>query len=522
MTSRFLAAVAAGLLGACGAAGAREAAVTLLHTTDLHGRIVNVVPSGDDSADAGLLRIATRIRTIRAECPEALYVDCGDTIQGTPESLLTRGRIMIDALAALRCDAWAPGNHEFDWGPGVLRALVQAAPFPVLAANLAARAGAAEPPLPAVRPWVLREAGGVRVAIVGVTHPAIPGWLLPEFLGEVEIREAAASIQAVLPDVRAARPDILVLLVHLSARGDPDLGVPGAEALAARFPEFDVILGGHSHEAVAARSIGGALYAQAGCHGAFLGRVDLLYDTLQKRVLRKAGTLLPIDGSIPADPELAALLGPSLARAHRDLDRVRAEIQGPLETPGAAPGDEASARLLRAAIASASGAEVVVHGRLSGRLPADGKLTERDLWRIVPYENRIGLCRLTAGELREILEEALAQSGDRPVLGISGLVCDLDPAAAPGRRVLRILLPDGRAPHARQRFLTAFNSHTLASGGRRHPAVRRLAFLPEAGFALTEIDTRDALRQWLEKHRTLAAGALAAPGYRGVTKAEAR
>ncbi len=521
MTPRFLAAVAAGLLGACGATGAREVAVTLLHTTDLHGRIVNAIPSGDDRPDAGLLRIASRIRTLRAECPDALYVDCGDTIQGTPESLWTHGRIMIDALAALRCDAWVPGNHEFDWGPDVFRALVQAASFPVLGANLAARAGA-ESPLPTVRPWVLREAGGVRIAIVGATHPAIPGWLLPEFLGDVEIRDVAASIQEVLPDVRAARPDLLVLLVHLSARGDPDLGVPGAETLAARFPEFDVILGGHSHEAVAARSIGGTLYAQAGRHGAFLGRIDLLYDTLQRKVLRKAGTLLPIDDSIPADPELARRLGPTLAKAHRDLDRVRTVIQGPLDASGAAPGDEASARLLRAAIASASGAEVVVHGRLSDRLPADGNLTERDLWRIVPYENRIGLCRLTAGELREILEEALAQTGDRPVMGISGLVCELDLAAPPGRRVVRIALPDGSAPHARKRFLTAFNSHTLASGGRRHPAVRRLAFLPEAEFTLTPIDTRDALRQWLGNHKILAANALAAPGYRGITKAAER
>lgn len=521
MTLRFRAAAAVWLLGACGAAGAREVAVTLLHTTDLHGRIVNVIPSGSDSPDAGLLRIATRIRAIRAERPDALYVDCGDTIQGTPESLQTRGRIMIDALAALRCDAWTPGNHEFDWGPGVLRALVQAASFPVLGANLAARAGA-EPPLPAVRPWVVREAGGVRIALVGATHPAIPGWLLPEFLGDVEIREVAASIQAVLPDVRTARPDILVLMVHMSARGDPDLGVPGVETLAARFPEFDVILGGHSHEAVAARSIGGTLYAQAGRHGAFLGRVDLLYDTLQRKVVRKAGALLPIDGSIPADPELARSVGPALARAHLDLDRVRAEIRGPLDTPGAAPGDEPAARLLRAAVASASGAEVVVHGRLSDHLPANGNLTERDLWRIVPYENRIGLCRLTAGELREILEEALAQTGDRPVLGVSGLVCDIDPAAAAGRRVIRIVLSDGRAPHARRRFLTAFNSHTLASGGRRHPTVRRLALVPEAKFSLTQIDTRDALRQWLEKNKILDAGALAAPGYRRITRTAER
>ncbi len=521
MNPRLAAAIAAVLTATGIVAAAREAPVVLLHTTDLHGRIVNAIPNGDDSPDAGLLRIATRIRAIRAACPEALYVDCGDTIQGTPESLQTRGRIMLDALSALRCDAWVPGNHEFDWGLEVLRPLVQSAPFPVLAANLSARAGTA-PRLPAVRSWVMREAGGVRVAIVGTTHPGIPGWLLPEFLGDVEIRPAVDAIQAVLPEVKAARPDILVLLIHESAREEPDVGSVGAAALAARFPEFDVILGGHSHEAVAARSLGGTLYAQAGCHGAFLGRIDLLYDTLQRKVVRKAGTLLPIDGSLAPDPDLATALGPALEKAHRDLDRERAVIRGPLDAPGAAPGDEAPARMLRTAIAAASGAEVVVHARLSGRLPASGAMTDRDVWSIVPYENRIGICHLTAAELKEILEEALAQPGDRPVMGVTGLQCDIDPTAPAGSRVLRLALPDGRAPHARKRFATAFNSHVLATGGRRFPVVRRLAFQPESRFELTAVDTREAVRKWLGSRKTVDAGDLPAPGYRTVTTAPAR
>jgi 2',3'-cyclic-nucleotide 2'-phosphodiesterase/3'-nucleotidase len=518
MSPRRAATLVAMLAAAALAAGAREVPVVLLHTTDLHGRIVNAIPSGDGGPETGLLRLATLIRTVRAGCPDALYVDCGDTIQGTPESLHTRGRVMVDALAALRCDAWVPGNHEFDWGLEVLRGLVRAARFPVLAANVSSRTGAAAA-LPGATAWTLREAGGVRIAFVGTTHPGIPGWLLPEILGDVEIGPSTDAIRSTLPEVRAARPDILVLLVHESAREDPDVGSVGAGQLAARFPEFDVILGGHSHEAVAARSFGGTLYAQAGCHGAWLGRVDLLYDTVQGKVVRKAGSLVPVDGSVPPDPELAAALGPALEAAHRDLDRIRASVREPLDTaPEVAPGDEAVARMLRAAIAAASGAEVVIHARLSGHAPAPGAVTERDVWRIVPYENRIGLCHLTAGELKEVLEEALAQPGDRPVMGVSGLRCDMDPSAPAGRRVVRLVLPDGRAPHARQRFVAAFNSHVLATGGRRFPVVRRLAYQPESRFALTPVDTRDAVRRWLEKRKTVGAADLPPPGYRVVTR----
>ena len=523
MSPRRGAILAAALAAAAAAAPAREVPVVLLHTTDLHGRIVNAIPNGDDSPDAGLLRIATRIREIRAAAPAALHVDCGDTIQGTPESLAARGRIMLDALARIGCNAWVPGNHEFDWGLDVLRGLVRDAPFPVLAANIGTRAGAAAPALPGAVAWTMAEADGVRVAFVGTTHPGIPGWLLPDYLGDAEIGSSVEAVRAVLPAVRAAKPDILVLLIHESAREEADVASPGAGAFATQFPEFDVILGGHSHEAVAARSFGTTLYAQAGCHGAFLGRVDLLYDTLARRVVRKAGVLLPVDGSIAPDPELAAALAPALEAAHRDLDRPRATVRETLEGAArAAPGDDAGARLLRAAIAAASGAEVVIHGRLAGHLPKPGPVTDRDLWRMVPYENRIGLCHLTAAELKEILEEALAQPGDRPVMGITGLVCDVDPAAPAGSRVLRLTLPDGRTPHARRRFATAFNSHVLATGGRRFPAVRRLAFQPESRLELTGIDTRDALRRWLEKRKTVGPADLPPPGCRVTRTAPAR
>jgi 2',3'-cyclic-nucleotide 2'-phosphodiesterase (5'-nucleotidase family) len=450
-------------------------------------------------------------------------VDCGDTIQGTPESLATRGRVMIDALAHLACDAWIPGNHEFDWGIDTLRELTEAASFPVLAANLSARPGAAHP-LPKVRAWTLREADGVRIAIVGLTHPAIPGWILPQLLGDAAIGPTSGAVEAILPEVRAAQPDVLILATHLGPRGDRLNEDLGGDALAARFPEFDVILGGHTHEAIDARAFGSALYAQAGCHGSHLGRVDLVFDTVQRRVVQKSGSLVPIDESTPADEALTALLGPRIDRAHRDLSRVCARAGDDLfaPTPGRLAGDEPVARMLRAAIAEASGAEVVVHSTLSPHGPEAAEITMTDVWRMVPYENRIGVCRLTAAELREVIEELLSAAAGRATMGISGLTCEIDPEAAAGGRVLRLILPDGSAPHPRRRFSVAFNSHTLASGGRRYPGLRRLAFQPESRLELTEIESRDALLRWLSARRTVSAGDLPPPGYRAVTSKRLR
>jgi len=508
------------LAGLALVAAAREVSVVILHTTDLHGRLVNLIPETGVAPEAGFLRIATLIRAVRAAHPSALYIDCGDTIQGTPESLASRGRILVEAIARAGCDAWVPGNHEFDWGAGAFRELLPVARMPVLAANLAPRGGA--PPLPGVRPWILRDVDGVRVAIVGVTHPTTPLWVPPPMLDGLAFEAPEKAIAAVLPDLRKGGADLRVLALHDGLWAGRTAPAPGAIELSRRFPEFDVVLGGHTHEAVAAMELpGGALYSQAGWHGQHLGRVDLVYDTVRRRVVRRSATLMPADATVEPDPDLAAAFGATIERTARELDRRLATVEGIKAVDGGLPGDEPAARFLRRAIAEMSGAEVVIHGRLSDTPLTDGDMTLRDLWRLVPYDNRIAVCRLTPGEIRVILEEALAQPAGRPVAGISGLLVDLE-GQGPDRRVASIALPDGSSPHARRRFRVALNGYALASAGGRLPQLRRLAFQPEAALELTTIDTRDAARAWAERRRRIRPEDLGPPGYRTIRSLKER
>ncbi len=480
-------------------AGAREVPITLLHTADLHGRLVNLVPQEGFDRPAGLLRLATLIRAARAEAPNVLLLDAGDTIQGSPESYATRGRAVVEAMEQLRFDAWTLGNHEFDWGLETLAALVEGTPVPVLAANLRPLPGSPHP-LPAVRSHIVVERDGVRILVVGLTTPGIPRWSLPELIGTLRFPGGAETLRALLPALRAEAADIWVLLVHQGYRGGQVDHANEVRDLVRGFPEFDVVIGGHTHEFVPGLAVGGTLYAQAGYHGAALGRVDLVYDTVARRVVRKEGRLIPVQEETPEDPELRRLFGPVVEQARARLDRRVGSLAAPVGPRDGPPGQSGVERLLRGAIAEAVGAEVVVHGALSSAALPAGPVTERDLWRLVPYENRIGVAYLTAGELREILEEVLARSDERTAMGIGGLRATLRPGAAAGRRVRALRLPDGSAAHPRRRFRVAFNSFTLASAGGRYPRLRQLALRPEARFELTAIETRDALRAYLARH----------------------
>ena len=156
-------------------AGARQVPITILCTTDVHGHVLPYLDSTSGKEVGGMLRCATAIEEIRKKEPNVLYVDCGDLIQGTAESWLTRGRIMTRTMEWLRCDAWVVGNHDFDWGIDALAALHDQTSLNMLSANLIVRPDATNR-LCKVMPYVIKDVDGVRVAIVGLTTPGIPTW----------------------------------------------------------------------------------------------------------------------------------------------------------------------------------------------------------------------------------------------------------------------------------------------------------------------------------------------------------
>jgi len=302
-----------------------------------------------------------------------------------------------------------------------------------------------------------------------------------------------------LPSVRATKPDILLLLIHEGYRPAGDDSGNEIHAIAKRFPEFNAILGGHLHEIVIAPHGLGTLYLEAGCHGGAVGRVDFTFDTVQHKVVRRAASVLVASNAVPESAALRALL-------HRDLACAEKYLAAPLGVAAQAVsatskirGQSPLQQLLAEAIAEKVQATVVLHGVFSASGLAAGPIAERDIWRIVPYENRIGVAWLTMQELHSILEENATTPGDH-FLGVWGVAYDLHPDAAPGQRVQNLRLTDGTKPHARKRFAVALNSHTLASGGGRFLSVSQIVAGPHARFVLTTNDTRSAVADFIRAH----------------------
>lgn len=503
----------------CVTVPAREVPITIVYTTDLHGCYLPPSPGTGPTDSPGLLKAAPIIRRWRAERPDLILLDLGDTFQGAPESFVDRGQGMAIALRSLKYDAWIPGNHDFDWGGPAFTAFARALPCPTLAANLAAG------PLPATEstatpmPWMIRSVQGVRIAIIGLTHPLIPRWHAPERVSPYRVAPGLESVRTLLPRLRTEHPDILILATHQGLTADSGSGDTLGH-LVRLFPDLDVVLGGHTHTNVPGVLRNGVLYSQAGFHGNAVGRTDLWYDDEAHRVIRKTARVVDVGMDAPTDSELGTLLRTHVLDARRRLEVRVGESAVSLAGDEPPSADESGRveQLLQAAILDASGAVAVFHGRLCGARLKAGPITEEDLWRIVPYENRIGVLLLTGEEIHEVANELTGVDDDREPVALAGIICPLSARTKAGNRVGWPCRIDGQPLAADIRIPVAFNSHMLASAGGRFPRLADLARRPETRIRWLETDMRDTVRAYLQRHRPLTVRDLPTVGLQPVSR----
>jgi len=371
-----LAAASAAVLPFCGARGFAQQRltqadllsfeplgnVTLLHVTDIHGQLLPVYfrePSlnlgvgdargqpphvtGQDflarygipersarayalsSADfaalaksygriGGLDRLATAVKAVRAERGErVLLLDGGDTWQGSLGALRSKGQDMADCMRLLKPDAMT-GHWEFTYGEARVKELIASQGFAFLAQNVRDT----EWEEPVFEPYKLFERGGVKVAVLGQAFPytpvANPRWMMPTWSFGIREDDVRANVEK----VRKAGAQLVVLLSHNGFDVD--------RKLAARVSGIDVILTGHTHDALPEPvKVGNTLLIASGSHGKFLSRLDL--DVRDGGVKGFRYKLIPLFAdAIAPDAEMAAAVekarAPYAAELKREVGRT--------------------------------------------------------------------------------------------------------------------------------------------------------------------------------------------------------
>src|SRR5262245_30817428 len=472
----------AGLLGAfptlASAAAALEpdtVCISILHTTDLHGHILPTVDYDGTADHGGLARCVTQIRRWRRQNPNSILIDVGDVYQGTDVSLRNKGELMIDLFNHLKYDAWVIGNHEFDWGIDPFTNALQKSAMPVLGANttldgkFAGLCSDSQHPFAKVQPFIIKEIGGIKVAIIGITTPGMSFWLPREFTVGIDFQHPVEPVRRAIANAKHEGASAVVLTGHmgLKPRTGGDDFANTVMALTSEFPDVAVFIAGHTHQAIPSRLTNRVLFTQADHFGIHVGRVDLLFDRSSKKLVRREAICELMDSRFDPDQVVLARAGSQLENSEAALAQPIGELTETLHARGRRGYPSEIEKLIAAAITESLAersitADAVMHGVFdeNARLAA-GPTTVNDIWNIVPYENLIVTATLSPDEIKSVMEEVYASREPRNLLGITVGV----EGHGPDRRITSMALPDGRALERDKRYLIAVNSFDARSGG---------------------------------------------------------
>jgi 2',3'-cyclic-nucleotide 2'-phosphodiesterase (5'-nucleotidase family) len=240
-----------------------------------------------------------------------------------------------------------------------------------------------------------------------------------------------------------------------------------------------------------------------------LGRVDLVFDTDKGRVVHRQSNTLLMDEQVPLDDGMLRLTRAEIERAEKVTSTRIGEATDEFwvralprkETPIHDLIFEAIADTLRERGVKV---DAVVHGVLDRRDGLKkGAVTIGDVWKVVSYENTIGIVQLLPGELREVLEEDLDAYNNASFRGIWGLKWTFDPSARTGRRTIALRRANGSRLDEKQRLAVAFNSYDLAGGGQRWKRLRELADRPGSKLVEYDFQTREAVINYIRKRGTI-------------------
>lgn len=412
----------------------------------------------DQGTRGGVARVLTVRKIIQKENPNTLFLFAGDTISPSVESITYKGAQMIEAWNSAGLDYATFGNHEFDFGPEVLKERMKESRFGWIAANVIEKTtgkvfGNAEP-------FVIREFGGVKIGIFGLVLPDTKTTSRPG--GDVEFLNPCETARSMVTEIHKRGAKVVVALTHLSMGEDKEV---------ARCSGVNLIIGGHEHTLLES-SAGGVPILKMTANARELGRIDLNISKTNGELNSIDWKVIPITSETAEDPMfssvyrkysgLLAELDQVVGRTLVSLDGRSAENRTHETNIGNLVADSYR-KAMAADVALVNGGSIRVD-----EIIRPGKLTVRDVLSTLPFKARLIKIEVSGALLRQALENGVSQISNRSQPGgfpqVSGIQFSYDASHAPGQRIVELKV-NGEPVAAARKYSLATTTFVALDGG---------------------------------------------------------
>lgn len=452
------------------ARAAADTVITLVETTDIHGHLVDPDNSDEAKNQYRLAYIAKQFDDLRSK-GELIVLNGGDTFQGTPLSNLSKGKYLIQAMEAMKYDASAVGNHEFDWGIDAVTSssgTLKDSAIPMVACNIFLKG--TQKLAPFAKEYTIVERAGKKVAVIGWADEYSAD-IMADRIAPYTISENAGIVNTLAKELKTSkRADAVIVLAHDDAQ-------EAAEKFSNEY--IDIVFGGHSHQIKTGIASNNIPYAQ--------GYKEARGYATATLTIKEDGTVVV---SVPKfvetynseKPDNLYYSEASKADFNRELitisNKAVEEIK-PLvnEKLGTLP-VPLNRELIADSLTSPMGnwiTDMLAYNQKvdfvfcnDGGIRTDFEakvITVNDIYTVSPFENLMFKIEMTGGQVVKLLEQIVGNTSSN--MQMSGLTAKYDLSFPEDNQVFDVKLRDG-TPIDLEKTYTILTNQYLATGGNEY------------------------------------------------------
>lgn len=478
MTVFFAAIIACSAFGAeCHAAQDGAVHLTILHTNDTHGFLTqfDTEKAYGVGGAAGRASLINEIRQSNAECGDKRYtllLDGGDVLENNAMSNFFKGEADIEFMNLVKYDAMSFGNHEFGFGMDNFMGLAKKATFPILCANVLD----AKTKTHLFTPYMVKEFGGVRIAIFGLTSHTLFYNSAPADLARIEFINKDEAYAKLLPEMKE-KSDYIIFLSHLGIEEDREF--------AKKHPEINMIIGSHSHTFLEQpEKVGDINIYQAGKYGECLGRINIKFD--RKKAAAINSRLINISDRAAGElvKKYKDLLDPQI---NIKIGELGANLENLSKYEMKTPVFEFVLKILceeaKTDFSMETGASI------TGRLEA-GPIHLKNIYRLMPYNNFVITIKMNGSEIKKLIDYSISKKKTPFFVQTYGLTYEEEGGKAKNIKIKGEAVSDDK-------FYTVATDNYMSAGGAEDNILKNI---PAERKTASEKLIRELVIEYIKKH----------------------